>query len=216
MLATHDGRGKSARLTTEQELRMLHLPPRGCGRPDVAITFLGAHVVPAGMDTDAYVAQICEEMLPAVAEQGIAEFHDVTCEAGYFDQRQAARIIERSAEFSLPVRVHADAWQPSGGYALAAALGCRSADHCTFATDEEIRAAGRTDTAALLPVAEIVYFSTKRANARLLIEQGVPVVIATDYCSSIGALGYAIGLAAAWFGSARRLHHGATLARPIR
>lgn len=191
-------------LTAEQELRMLRVLAAARERTalDVAITFLGAHVVPDGMSTDAYVTQIRDEMLPAVAEQGVAEFHDVTCEVGYFDRRQAATLIERSRELGLPVRVHADAWQPSGGYALAAELGCLSADHCTFATDEEIRAAGRADTfAVLLPAAETVYFSKQRANARLLIEEGVPVVIATDYCSSIPvhSLRYAIGFAAAWF-----------------
>ena len=114
----------------------------------------------------------------------------------------ATRVIERSGEYGLPCRIHADAWLPSGGWALAAATGARTADHVTFATDEEISAVGQTDTAAvLLPVAEIVYFSKRRANARLLIEQGVPVVIATDYCSSIPvhSLRSAIGFAAAWF-----------------
>src|SRR5262249_55858851 len=150
---------------------------------DVAITFLGAHVVPAGMDTDAYVTQICDEMLPAAAEQGIAEFCDVTCEAGYFDAAQATRVIERAAAYNLPCCIHADAWLPSGGFALAAATRAHTADHVTFATDEEIRAAGTDTIAVLLPAAEIVYLSKKRANARLLIELGIPVVIATDYCS---------------------------------
>ena len=191
-------------LTTEQELRSLRIldAARQSSPLDIAISFLGAHVVPAGMDTDRYVAQICDEMLPAVADQGIAEFSDVTCETGYFDAAQATRVIERSADYGLPCRIHADAWLPSGGWALAAETGARTADHVTFATDEEIRAIGQTDTmAVLLPVAEIVYFSRRRANAKLLIEQGVPVVIATDYCSSIPvhSLCSAIGFAAAWF-----------------
>lgn len=191
-------------LNTEQELRSLRIldAARQQSPLDIAITFLGAHVVPAELDTDSYVAQICDEMLPAVAEQGIAEFSDVTCETGYFDVRQASRVIERSRDFHLPCRIHADAWLPSGGWALAAETGARSADHVTFATDDEIRASAGTETVAvLLPIAEIVYFSKKRANARLLIEQGVPVVIATDYCSSIPvhSLRSAIGFAAAWF-----------------
>ncbi|MGH2585624.1 MAG: imidazolonepropionase [Dehalococcoidia bacterium] len=191
-------------LTPEQELRTLRLIDAARQRTplDVIPTFLGAHVVPAGMEADAYVDQICEAMLPAVAEQRIAEFCDVTCEAGYFDARQATRVIERAAEYGLPRRIHADAWTPSGGWPLAAATHARTADHVTFATDEEIRAVGQTDTiAVLLPVAETVYLSRKRVNARLLIEQGVPVAIATDYCSSIPihSLRAAIGLAAAWF-----------------
>jgi imidazolonepropionase len=191
-------------LTTEQELRALRIldAARRQTPLDVTITFLGAHVVPDGMDADTYVAQICDEMLPAVAEQGIAEFSDVTCEAGYFDAGQASRVIERSLHYDLPCRIHADAWLPSGGWSLAAESGALTADHLTFATDDEIRAAGRTDTiAVLLPVAELIYFSRKRANARLLIDQEVPIAIATDYCSSIPvhSLRSAIGLAAAWF-----------------
>ena len=191
-------------LTTEQELRSLRVldAARRQTPLDVAVTFLGAHVVPTNMDADGYVAQICDEMLPAVAEQGIAEFSDVTCEAGYFDVRQASRVIERSRDYNLPCRIHADAWMSSGGWSLAVESGARTADHVTFATDNEIIAGGRTDTiAVLLPAAEIVYFSKKRANARLLIEREVPVAIATDYCSSIPvhSLRSAIGLAAAWF-----------------
>jgi imidazolonepropionase len=191
-------------LTPEQEVRTLRLidEARALTPLDVVATFLGAHVVPAGMDTDAYVTEICEEMLPAVAAQGTAEYCDVTCETGFFDAAQATRVIEAAQRLGLPCRIHADAWLPSGGWTLAAALGAATADHVTFALDDEIRAVGRTDTmAVLLPAAEMVYFSKRRANARLLVEQEVPVVIATDYCSSIPvySLRSAIGLAAAWF-----------------
>lgn len=191
-------------LTPDEELRGLRLidaARRGVAL-DVAATFLGAHVVPAGMDTDRYVEQICDEMLPMVAAQGIAEFCDITCEGGYFDARQAGRMIDRAGQYGLPVRIHADAWLPSGGWALAAERGAVTADHVTFATDDEIRQAGRTDTiAVLLPAAEMVYMGSKRANARLLIEHDVPVVIATDFCSSIpvSSLRASVGLAAPWF-----------------
>jgi imidazolonepropionase len=191
-------------LTPDQEIRSLRLidEARTKATLDVVPTFLGAHVVPAGMDTDAFVAQICGEMLPAVVAQGIAEYCDVTCEIGYFDAAQATRVVVAAQRLGLPCRIHADAWLPSGGWTLAAKLGALTADHVTFAADDEIRAVGRTDTmAVLLPAAEMVYFSKRRANARLLVENEVPVVIATDYCSSIPvhSLRFAIGLAAAWF-----------------
>jgi imidazolonepropionase len=191
-------------LTPRQELRSLRIIADEASRSTVAVvpTFLGAHVVPAGMSTEDYVTQICDEMLPAVAEQGIARFCDVTCEVGYFDQQQAERCIQSAKEFGLPVRIHADAWKPSGGWALAARLGAHTADHVTFATDDEIRASRGSDTiAVLLPVAECVYMGDKRANARLLIDSDIPVVVATDYCSSIPVLSlrFAVGLATAWF-----------------
>jgi imidazolonepropionase len=77
-----------------------------------------------------------------------------------------------------------------------------SAEHLTYTPDDEIRALGATDTiAVLLPQAELVYMTDRRANARLLIEQEVPVAVATDYCSSIHAtsLTTTLGVAAPWF-----------------
>ena len=192
-------------LTPEQELRSLRLidAARQATPLEVAPSFLGAHVVPAGMDVDSYVAQICEEMLPAVAEQGIAEFCDVSCEAGDFDVRQARRVIECSTRYGFPCRIHADAWQASGAWPLAVEMHALTADHLSGTSDDEIRAVGRTDTiAVLLPTAELTYLMPFHANARLLIEQEVPVAIATDYCSSIPAssLRASIGLASARLG----------------
>jgi imidazolonepropionase len=77
-----------------------------------------------------------------------------------------------------------------------------SAEHLTYTPDEEIRAVGTTDTiAVLLPQAELVYMTDRRANARLFVDHAVPVAVATDYCSSIHAtsLTTTIGLAAPWF-----------------
>jgi imidazolonepropionase len=192
-------------LDTEQELRSLRLldEARQEVAQDVALTFLGQHVVPEGMTADRYTQLICDQMLPAVAEQGLAEWCDVTCEAGYFTPAQCRRVLDRAVQLGMPLRVHTDAWSPSQGWPLAAEMGAISADHLTFTTDEEIRAVGRTDTiAVLVPVAELVYLSPRRANARLLIEQEVPVAIATDYCSSIPvhSLRFAIGEGAAWLG----------------
>jgi imidazolonepropionase len=192
-------------LTAEQELRCLRIidEARHQTALEVAPTFLGAHVVPAGLSVDAYVEQICREMLPAVVEQGIAEFCDVSCEAGDFDVRQARKVIECSMRHGYPCRIHADAWEASGAWPLASELHALTADHLSGTSDAEIRAVGRSETiAVLLPTAELTYLMARHANARLLIEQEVPVVIATDYCSSIPAwsLRASIGLASARLG----------------
>ena len=90
-----------------------------------------------------------------------------------------------------------------------------SAEHLTYTPDAEIRAVGATDTiAVLLPQAELVYMTERRANARLLIDEQVPVAIATDYCSSIHAtsLTTTLGVAAPWFHmTAAEVIVGATL-----
>jgi len=142
------------------------------------------------------------EMLPRVVDQGIASFHDVTCERGLFTPTQATRLLQRSRELGISTKVHADAWQSSDGWRTAVAGGAVSAEHLTYTPDSEIREVGATGTVAvLLPQAELVYMTERRANARLLVEQQVPVAIATDYCSSIHAtsLPTTIGIAAPWF-----------------
>jgi imidazolonepropionase len=103
----------------------------------------------------------------------------------------------------MPSRVHADGWAAADGWRVAVAGGAVAADHLTYTADEDILEVGRTDTiATLLPIAELVYLCDRRANARLLIQQGVPVAIATDYCSTIHStsLVATIGFAVPWFG----------------
>ena len=164
--------------------------------------------MPRDLDGDAdergrrYTDLIDGEMLPAVRAQGIAEFQDVTVEEGYFTPEQALRLMRRSKEIGLPVRVHADAWAPSRGWHTAVEGRAVSAEHLTYTPDDEIRGVGRTDTiAVVLPMAELVYMTSRRANARLFIEHDVPVAVATDFCSSIHATSLlnTVATAAPWF-----------------
>lgn len=195
-------------LTVAEELRQLELlaGSRGTTALDLVITFLGAHVVPrdiAGDDAaDHYCDLIDTEMLPAVVAQGVAEFQDITVEAGMFTPAQARRLMRRSHQFSLPVRVHADAWAASEGWATAVEGGAASAEHLTYTPDAEIDDVGATDTVAvLLPIAELIYMTDRRANARRFVDGEVPVAIATDYCSSIHATSLlnTMTTAAPWF-----------------
>ena len=199
-------------LTVEEELRELRLleDSRQLTPLELVITFLGAHVVPRDIGAgdggpaagEAYTDLIATEMLPAVVEQGIAQFHDVTVEDGLFTPAQAQRLIRLGREAGLPPRVHADAWKPSQGWATATGERAVSAEHLTYTPDYEIHDIGSTQTVAvLLPVAELIYMTDRRANARLFIDNDVPIAIATDYCSSIHAtsLLQTMGLAAPWF-----------------
>ena len=197
-------------LTVPEELRGLELlqHARSLTPMQLAITFLGAHVVPRDLEGDAderadqYTDLIDGEMLPAVVSQGIAEFQDVTVEQGYFTPDQGLRLMRRSHEVGLPIRVHADAWAPSQGWRTAVEGGAISAEHLTYTPDDEIREVGRTDTVAvILPMAELVYMTNDRANARLFIDTDVPVAVATDFCSSIRATSLltTVATAAPWF-----------------
>ena len=191
-------------LTVAEELRALRLleASRALTPMQLVVTFLGAHVVPRGDNAEQYTALIDREMLPAVITQGLAEFQDVTVEAGLFTPDQALRLMARSHEVGLPVRVHADAWKTSQGWQTAVQGRAISAEHLTYTPDAEILAVGTTDTVAvLLPIAELIYMTDRRANARLFIDQQVPVAIATDYCSSIHATSLlnTVATAAPWF-----------------
>ncbi len=193
-------------LNTIQELRLLQLLKDAAAKTplDIVITFLGAHIAPQdGITVAEYVQQIQEEMVPAVINQGIAEFHDITCEIGDFEEKDATSLLTQARQLNIPTRVHADASSDSRGWRTAVTNGAVAADHLTYTPDSEIKDVGKTDTiAVLLPVAEQFYLDARKANAKLFIETGVPVAIATDYCSSFQAtsLTLTIALACSWFG----------------
>jgi imidazolonepropionase len=193
-------------LTVDTELQQLAVleASRSLTTMELVITFLGAHVVPRDLTggADAYTELIATEMLPAVTRQGVAQFQDVTVEDGLFTPAQALRLMAESHAAGLPVRVHADAWKTSQGWQTAVKGGAVSAEHLTYTPDDEINAVGATDTiAVLLSIAELIYMTDRRANARLFIANNVPVAIATDYCSSIHATSLlaTMGSAAPWF-----------------
>jgi imidazolonepropionase len=192
-------------LDVECELRDLRLLRESAALTPIGLvsTFLGAHMVPADEpDAGAYVDTVLDDMLPRVVGEHLAEFGDFCCDADLFEPALVAKMLERAQRDGLPVRIHADGWGAADGWRTAVRYGARSADHLTFTSDEDILEVGRSDTiATLLPVAELIYLTERRANARGFIDQEVPVAIATDYCSSIGtsSLITTVGLAVPWF-----------------
>jgi imidazolonepropionase len=192
-------------LTLEQELRLLRLLRESAASTplDLVYTFLGAHVAPQdGPSPEAWAAQVRDQVLPAVVAQGIAEFHDLSCEVGDYAHPLATDLLRASRVLGVPTRVHADASSDSRGWRTAVEGGAVAADHLTYTPDEEIRSLGATGTlAVLLPLAEQFYLDPRRANARLFIQSQVPVAIATDYCSSFQATSLLLSMAMAcsWF-----------------
>ena len=141
-------------------------------------TFLGAHVVPADSDPAAYVDLVTGPMLEAAAPH--ANWIDVFCERGAFDDDQARRILEVGAAAGLRGRLHANQLGPGPGVRLAAELGLLAVDHCTYLEDADVDALRDSGTiATLLPGVE---FSTRQPypDARRLIDAGVKVAIASD------------------------------------
>jgi imidazolonepropionase len=176
------------------ELRLLEVV--GALRRDTSIdtvaTYLGAHAVPPEFRdredaTDAYVANVVTEQLPAIASQGIARFCDVFCETGVFSAEQSRRVLTAAQSLGLGVRLHADELAPSGGAELAAELRAASADHLAAISDsgsDALRAAadaGHAVVATLLPATTWFLMSNHYAPARRLIERGVPIALGTDF-----------------------------------
>lgn len=171
-------------LDTESELKMLRTIDRvGHEIPlDVIPTFLGAHAVPEeyAWKPDAYVDVIVNEMLPRVAEQGIARFCDVFCEKGVFTVQQSRRILETAHRFDFGLKAHADEITDFGGAALAASLKATSAEHLLCAGTDSIRAMAESGVIGVLLPATAYSLRKDYAPARKMIELGLPIAIATD------------------------------------
>jgi len=142
------------------------------------VTFLGAHVVPSGVERDEYVDLVVGEMLDACAPH--ARWIDVFCETGAFTVEESRRILTAGISRGLGARVHAAQLGESEGVRLAVELGAASVDHCTYLSDQDVDAlAGGSTVATLLPGVE---FSTKHPypDARRLLDAGAAVALASD------------------------------------
>jgi imidazolonepropionase len=172
-------------LTTDSELKLLRVLARlQITQPvEIVPTFMGAHEVPVEFRgrTEPYVDLLCDEMIPAVAQSGLAAWCDVFCEEGVFSPAQATRILEAGRAAGMKPRIHADELGLSGGSLVAAAVGARSADHLIFADRNAAKALASSGTVAtLLPAAAFFLKLGRYAPARMLIDAGVPVALATD------------------------------------
>lgn len=170
-------------LTAADERKMLEVVRRlDAEHPiDLVATFLGAHTVPPDVPRRAYLDAVVGEMIPAVAEAGLAEFCDVFVERGAFGIDEARRVLEAGLAHGLRPKVHADQLSAGGGAELAAALGAVSADHLEHVSPAGIDALAAAGTVAvLLPGAAMFLGSDDRPPARRLVERGVPVALSTD------------------------------------
>ncbi|HPJ24605.1 MAG TPA: imidazolonepropionase [Synergistaceae bacterium] len=171
-------------LDMQNELKMLEVIQRIRGETplDVAITFMGAHAVPSEYKgrEDLFVNYLVEEMLPAIAERGIADFCDVFCEKGVFSIDQSRRILMKARELGMGIKIHADEVHDLGGAGLAAELEAVSAEHLLAANESNLaKMADKGTIAVLLPCTA---YSLKKpfAHARKMIDLKLPVAVATD------------------------------------
>ena len=150
---------------------------------EVVTTFLGAHAMPpeAGGDKDAFIARVCEEMLPAVAASGLADAVDGFCEGIGFSPEQIRRVFAAAKRRGLPVKLHADQLSNLGGAALAAEAGALSADHLEYTDEAGAAAMARAGTVAvLLPGAFYFIRETRAPPVDLFRKHGVGIALASD------------------------------------
>lgn len=172
-------------LTLDDEIKQLQVIRNADAHHpvDLVPTLLAAHETPPEYrdQRERYLDVICEEIVPAVSEAGLARFCDVFCEEGVFTASESRRVLMAGQEVGLAPRLHADEFVDSGGAELAAELGALSADHLTAVSAAGIEAlAAAAVTAVLLPGTSFFLIKHSYAPARRLVEAGIPVALATD------------------------------------
>ena len=150
---------------------------------DLAATFLGAHALPTEFkdDREGYLRFLCEEAIPKVAEEGLAEFCDVFCETGVFSAEESRRILEAGKRCGLIPKIHADEIDPIGGSQLTKEVGAISAEHLIVCPREGIAAMAQAGTVACCLPATSFYLGSTYAPVRDMINAGVPVALASDF-----------------------------------
>jgi imidazolonepropionase len=146
-------------------------------------TFLGAHAWPPEYEgnQEGYVGFLVDTVLPAVREQGVAEYVDVFTEKGVFSVEQSRRIFQRAVELGFSLRVHADEMHTLGGAELAAELGMASADHLLMVSGQGISALAESDVMPILLPGTAFSLRKPYAPARKMLEAGLPLALATDF-----------------------------------
>ena len=172
-------------LTVEDELKMLRVIRRIKETAPITVkaNFLGAHAVGRaykGRQSE-YVDLVCNEMLPRVAEEDLADFVDVFCDTGFFTVEDTDKILTAAAKYGITPKIHANELEVSGGVQIGVKHGALSVDHLEKTTDAEIEALrGSSTMPTMLPGCSF-FLGIPFGNAKGYIEAGLPVALASDY-----------------------------------
>lgn len=172
-------------LETEAECKMLRVAGRlGEDYPlEVRRSFLGAHAVPETYkdDKQAYVDLICNQMLPTITQQGLADYVDVFCEEGYFTVADTDKILTAAANYGLRPKIHVNQFNSIGGIEIAVKHKALTVDHLEVLSDEDLRVLRESDTMPVALPACSYFLGIPYTPGRLLIDSGLPLAIATDF-----------------------------------
>ena len=195
-------------LDTESELKMLRAA-RALGQTgvvDVVTSFLGAHAIPPEYKgrSGEFIDLVCNEMLPAAADAGLADAVDGFCENIAFTPDEIERVFQKAGELGLPVKLHAEQLSDLGGAALAARYGALSSDHLEYLGQAGVDAMAEAGSVAvLLPGAFYYLHETRKPPVDELVAAGVPIAVATDLnpgSSPVNSLLSAMNMACVLFG----------------
>lgn len=187
-------------LNTADELKMLRVIRRikESSPIQVVSTFLGAHAVGRQYSQSQYVDLVVNEMLPAVAAEGLADYVDVFCDRGFFTPEETTRILEAGLKYGLRGKIHGEELAPSGGVEVAVKCHALSVDHLESMTDDDIRMLQGTDVMPTALPGTSFFLNMPFAPARKMIENGLGVAIASDYnpgSTPSGDMKFAVSLA---------------------
>jgi imidazolonepropionase len=172
-------------LNTKDELKMLRVIRRLKENLPISIksTFLGAHSIPAEYKKNrkAYVDLVIDEMIPAVAAEGLADYIDVFCDRGFFTVEDTDRILNAGTKHGLIPKIHANELDFSGGIQVGVGHKALSVDHLEYTGEEEIRSLLQSETMPTLLPGASFFLGMEDPPARKMIEAGLPVALASDY-----------------------------------
>jgi imidazolonepropionase len=172
-------------LTLEDELKILRVIRRikESAPLDVRATFLGAHAVGRaykGRQSE-YVEHVCNDMIPAVAKEGLADFVDVFCDKGFFTVEETAKIIETGARHGMRAKIHANELAISGGVEVGVEHKALSVDHLESMGNEQIETLRGGDTMPTMLPGCAFFLGIGYPPARKMIDAGLAVALASDY-----------------------------------
>ena len=172
-------------LTTQDELKILRVIKRIRENSPAIIksTFLGAHAVGrafAGRQSE-YVDYVCNEMIPAVAAENLADFVDVFCEEGFFTTEETDRILTAGEQYGMRVKLHANQLAVSGGVQVGVKHNALSVDHLESTTDEEIRVLKDSCTMPTMLPGASFFLRMQYGKALDFINSGLGIALASDY-----------------------------------
>ena len=172
-------------LSVEAELKMLRVVKRikEANRIPVKATFLGAHAFPAEykQNHQGYIDLIINEMLPRIADEGLADYVDAFCERGYYSVDETRQVMKAGAKYGLKPKIHVNQFSRSGGVQLGVELGALSVDHLEEMGKEEIEALQGSNTIPTILPSCSFFLSIPYAPARELMQADLPLALATDY-----------------------------------